>query len=90
MKPPDIRGSHLIGLHLEGINLNVHGSLRLILNFAGADLTRANLSNTDLADAASLNANLQGARLNGATVTRADFRGANFAGADLRQVKRGI
>jgi uncharacterized protein YjbI with pentapeptide repeats len=97
-KRPDLRGAHLTGLSLEGINLN---GARLAevdfefcnlkkANFAGADLSRANLSNTDLTDAVFLNANLQGARLTGATVTRADFRGANVAGADIRQIKRGL
>jgi hypothetical protein len=55
------------------------------LDFSGANLRGANLSEANLRGANLSEANLRGANLRGANLSEADLRGANLRGANLSE-----
>jgi uncharacterized protein YjbI with pentapeptide repeats len=55
-----------------------------MINFDGADLSRAFVASSELVDSRFRHANLQRAQLIGATVTRCDFEGADLMGSNWR------
>jgi hypothetical protein len=69
----DFAGKNLAGLVMDRFD------------FSGANLTGANLQNTDLYHADFSKANLSRANLKGAALEMADFSGANLQGAKLSQ-----
>lgn len=59
----------------------------LMLDLAGADLRRCNLSGLNLANADLSHADLQGTNFSGANLTSADVSRANLHGANLQNAQ---
>jgi uncharacterized protein YjbI with pentapeptide repeats/uncharacterized membrane protein len=76
LEATDLSGSSLGDARLQAINRRRPGPMRTA--FAGADLTRATLKNSNLSAG-----RFESAILRRADLTRCDLRGADFTGADL-------
>ena len=66
------------GLNLEGANFSTSF---IVGTFRGANLTRANFSNTNVKTCDFRGANLRGATFEGAAIDAAEFEGADLDGA---------
>ena len=83
-KATELEGGNLQGVHLRGLKHDLPGRW---LNFNGADLRRADLSNSQFRMVKFENANLERAKLQNAVWDLAVVRGANFKGAKMQGIK---
>jgi uncharacterized protein YjbI with pentapeptide repeats/DNA-binding Xre family transcriptional regulator len=79
----DTRNLSGADLMLAAVPANVHGANLSEVNFQGANLSDADLSDADLSEVNLRGANFQGADLSNADLSKVNLRGANLSDADL-------